>query len=411
MHGFGWRIATFDPNTRTGTVALRDQVLPFDAAATGDDELAAGEPVFVRLFPSAPNAPHVARVWPCLARFRPDPALARSPRYREGAPALDTAVAEGAARALGAMRAPLVPRGVTLGDGRVDVCVVDVWPDAYAIDGVVLDWRGVLHCTGARPVELREVEVAEVRLADDRERAAVHAEDALTAHDIVIAFVEPRDEIAPDRPAAVTLITCTGVAWEAWPADRLESARRERTLAAEHAFAQLEQLRGSPDLAALRPILDTTARLLLAWARWVQAGASPTAETEVPRLYGLVGELDSELTRQRTPKSYAWHVTADLWIAIAYAYGPTPARLCELAARARHLTSEEVDYDLEARRAWCAYVDPFLPSPAGAEVMLDVLIDEAPDTHADTIARLRQIADHPDIPPALRAKARARAGA
>ncbi|MGE0790851.1 MAG: hypothetical protein AB7S26_34570 [Sandaracinaceae bacterium] len=207
--GYGWHLVAFDPVDRRGTVALGDRRLDFDAAAATGEDLRIGDDVFVRL-QSSDAAPHVARVWPTVARVRVSDG-------RVLAPALDDAIGAHAAGVLGHALGATPVQVVDEGRGSVLLVVCEIDANAYGIGGADITVYGAVRCGGARAMNETRLDAADVRLALPEERAIAHADEPLTPRSIVVAIPERRSADDSAAPARVAMVVCASVAWIAPP--------------------------------------------------------------------------------------------------------------------------------------------------------------------------------------------------
>lgn len=220
--GYGWKLVAFDASTRTGEVSLRGWRLPFDALAARDEDLRVGDDVFVWLLPPS-SQPHVAMVWPCVARLRVPEDVRRL-----AAPELSDAIASSVARTLSAVAVPVELYPVERGERRVALLAADVMTNTYGIGGMDITVRGAFVCDDAQlSVQVTMLAAASVRLALPEERSVVHAVVPLDSRRVVVALAEARGEFAPDAAAKVVLVSCERVSWQPGPShERVTEVRR-----------------------------------------------------------------------------------------------------------------------------------------------------------------------------------------
>ncbi len=225
--GYGWTLSAFDASSRTGCVVNSWLELPFDSDAAADEDLRVGDEVFVRLLPPS-ERPHVARVWPCVARLAVSSELVRA-----GAPELSDAIAREARTMIAKLSVPVQLHPITRTDGSLALLAASADMNAYGIGGWDIAVQGAMVCEGARAIErTATITAASARLASNEERAFAHAASAIGPTDVVVTLAEARAEFTPEDHAAVVLVTCARVSWEPGPSSA-------RTAAAERALVDL----------------------------------------------------------------------------------------------------------------------------------------------------------------------------
>lgn len=268
-HGHGWRIVRLDPEARSGEVAGAGMQLHFDASAVADEVLEVGAEVFVRL-QSSSGPPHVARLWPCLARFDGD-----APEGAAAPPASDERGTRGLLRDVHTPSIGLVGMN---GDGPVTVLFGSASRNAYGIAGWDVGYYGALTCDRALASRTGAIRVAELRPADARERAWLHARRTLAPDDVTLALVERRDEHDPSAEARVVLVAARAITWTPPPAaERVRAISRALAYPMGVCSVRVEgrALVAISDDQLARPVLDfaseAEATAFDPWCRFVGA--------------------------------------------------------------------------------------------------------------------------------------------